>query len=103
MELVKVINNDIQINNDFIEQYRNFKKTKLAMDLMEKQFKEEVKNAMEQLGKDKLILNGFCASIKAPYERKTIDSARLKKELPDIAEEYTTKTMVASSITISVE
>ena len=50
---------------------------------------EELKEAMESVGKDKLLLDGFSATIKAPYERKSIDSARLKKELPDIAEEFT--------------
>ena len=103
MELVKIENNDIQISNDFINQYRNFQKLKLEMDLMEKQVKEELKEAMENIGKDKLLLDGFSATIKAPYERKSIDSARLKKELPDIAEEFTKITKVGSSIAIAIE
>lgn len=103
MELVKIENNDIQINSDFINQYRNFQKLKLEMDLMEKQVKEELKEAMESVGKDKLLLDGFSATIKAPYERKSIDSTRLKKELPDIAEEFTKITKVGSSIAIAIE
>lgn len=103
MELVKIENNDIQISSDFINQYRNFQKLKLEMDLMEKQVKEELKEAMENIGKDKLLLDGFSATIKAPYERKSIDSARLKKELPDIAEEFTKITKVGSSIAIAIE
>lgn len=103
MELVKIENNDIQINGDFINKYRNFQKLKLEIDLMEKQVKEELKEAMENIGKDKLLLDGFSATIKAPYERKSIDSARLKKELPDIAEEFTKITKVGSSIAIAIE
>ena len=103
MELVKIENNDIQISSDFLNQYRNFQKLKLEMDLMEKQVKEELKEAMESVGKDKLLLDGFSATIKAPYERKSIDSARLKKELPDIAEEFTKITKVGSSISIAIE
>lgn len=103
MELVKIEKNDIKISEDFIKQYREFQKLKLNMELMEKQVKEELKEAMDTLGKGKLILDGFSAIIKAPYERTTIDTARLKKELPDIAEEYTKTTTVASSITITVE
>lgn len=103
MKLIKVENNEIQISEDFLNDYRNFQKLKLSMDLMEKQIKEELKETMEKLGKDKLLLDGFSATIKAPYERKTIDSTRLKKELPDIAEEYTKTTKVGSSISISIE
>ena len=103
MELVKIENNNIRISNDFINKYRNFQKLKLEMDLMEKQVKEELKEAMESVGKDKLLLDGFSATIKAPYERKSIDSARLKKELPDIAEEFTKITKVGSSISIAIE
>ena len=103
MELVKIENNDIHINGDFINKYRNFPKLKLEIDLMEKQVKEELKEAMESIGKDKLLLDGFSATIKAPYERKSIDSARLKKELPDIAEEFTKITKIGSSISIAIE
>lgn len=35
-ELVKIEKNEIVIDNDFIEKYRNFKKLQLEMDLMEK-------------------------------------------------------------------
>ena len=66
-ELVKIENNDIVIDSDFIEKYRNFKKLQLEMELMEKDLKVKLKDAMEMLGKDKVIVNGFSAKIKAGY------------------------------------
>lgn len=102
-KLVIVQDNEIVIDNDFKEKYRNFKKLQLEMDLMEKDFKAQLKSAMELTGKDKLILDGFSAKIKAGYTTMRFDSARFKKECPDIYEEYTKESSVASSITIDVE
>ena len=46
-KLVIVKDNEIVIDNDFIERYRNFKKVQLEMDLIEKDFKAQLKSAME--------------------------------------------------------
>jgi len=102
-ELVKIENNDIVIDSDFIEKYRNFKKLQLEMELMEKDLKVKLKDAMEMLGKDKVIVNGFSAKIKAGYTTSRFDSARFKKECPDIYNEYVKESSVSSSITLEVE
>ena len=80
-ELVKIKNNDIVINKEWIEKYKNFKRVQLEMDLAEKEFKEELKNAMEQIGKNNLILDGFSASIRKGSSRTTLDTKRIKEEL----------------------
>jgi hypothetical protein len=102
-KLVIVKDNEIVIDNDFIERYRNFKKVQLEMDLIEKDFKVQLKSAMELVGKDKLILDGFSAKIKAGYTTKRFDSTRFKKECPEIYEEYSKDSSVSSSISIEVE
>ena len=102
-KLVIVKDNEIVIDNDFIERYRNFKKVQLEMDLIEKDFKAQLKSAMESVGKDKLILDGFSAKIKAGYTTKRFDSTRFKKECPEIYEEYSKDSSVSSSISIEVE
>ena len=102
-ELVKIENNEIVISEDFIDRYKNFKKIQLEMDLMEKDFKVKLKNAMESLGKEKIILNGFSAKIKAGYTTQKFDSTRFKKECPEIYEEYLKESNVSSSITLDVE
>ena len=102
-KLVIVENNEITVNGEFIEKYKNFKKLQLEMDLMEKDLKAQLKEAMESIGKDKLILDGFSAKIKAGYTTKRFDSTRFKKECPEIYEEYTKDSSVSSSISIDVE
>ena len=102
-ELVTVKNNEIKISSDFIEKYKKFKKIQLEMDLLEKEVKKELKEAMESIGKDKIIVDGFSAKIKEAYTTKRFDSARFKKECPDIYNEYLKESNVSSSITIDVE
>ncbi len=102
-ELVKVENNEIVIVGDIIDQFKNFKKLKDEMDLKEKEFKQSLKDAMELTGKTKFIANGLCASIKSGTVRTSLDSKRLKEELPDIYEEYSKTSPVASSITLTIE
>ena len=103
MNLVKIENNEIIIDNDFVEKYKNFKKIQLEMELMEKDFKSKLKEAMELLGKDNFIRNGLSAKIKAGYTTSRFDSARFKKECPDIYNEYVKESSVSSSITLEVE
>lgn len=102
-ELVKIENNDIVINSDFIEKYKNFKKLQLEMDLMEKELKERLKTAMEEIGKEKIIVNGFSARIKSGYTTQRFDTTRFKKECPDIYNEYLKESSVLSSIVLEVE
>lgn len=96
-------NKEITIDKKWIKQYREFKKLQLTMELVEKEFKEQLKEAMESVGKDSLIKDGFSAKIKAGYTTKRFDSVRFKKECPDIYEQYTKESSVSSSISIEVE
>lgn len=102
-EIVIVKDNEIIINEDFIKKYKDFKKVQLEMEIAEKEFKEELKNAMESIGKKDLILDGFSATIKNGSTRTTLDTTRIKKELPQIFEEYSKTTEVGSTIILKVE
>lgn len=102
-QLVRVKDNDIIIDKDYMEKYKNFEKIRLEMELINKDFKEQLKNAMELTGKDKIIQEGFSAKIKAGYTTKRFDSARFKKECPDIYEAYTKDSTVSSSLLIEFE
>lgn len=100
-ELVKFENNEIMISKDTIEKLKNFYELKAKMDIVEKELKSDLKTVMELKGIKKFIVNGLCATIKDSTTRTTIDSKRLKEECPDIYEEYSKTTNVASSITLT--
>ena len=102
-EIVKIENNEIIVATEVIDQIKEFQKAKAKMDMMEKELKASLKTAMEQKGVKKFIINGLCANIKEATTRTAIDSKRLKEECPDIYEEYSKTTPVASSITLTFE
>lgn len=87
-ELVEVKDNQIVIANDVIEQFKQFKKFKEEMDLKEKEIKQQLMDAMEKVGVKSWAYEGIYAEIKHCEGKKTVDTKRLKEELPDIYEEY---------------
>ena len=101
-ELVKVENGKIEVAKEVVEQIKNFQKMKIEMDLKEKELKKNLKEAMEMCGIKKWVTDGLCATIKDGSVRKTIDSKRLKEELPDIYETYIKETNVSSSISLTI-
>lgn len=88
-ELVTIKDNQIILAEETITKIREFEKIKLQMDLVEKEVKERLKEAMKACGKKDFTGYGIYANIAEVKGRETIDTTRLKKELPDIAEEYT--------------
>ncbi len=102
-ELVKVENGKIIVAQDFTSEYAKFQSKVLEWDLKLKEVKEALKKAMEEND----ILNYEDDYIKVIYKkgsvRTTIDSKRLKEELPDIAEEYSKTSNVSSSVAIEVK
>lgn len=102
-EMVVIKNNEIIVDATVIEKIKDFKKVKAQMELVEKELNKSLKEAMEKVGLKKFIVNGLCATIKDGTTRTTVDSKRLKEEAPDIYEEYSKTTPVASSITLTFE
>jgi predicted phage-related endonuclease len=102
-ELVKVENGEIVVAQEIVNQIVNFKKEMLKMELLEKQLKEEIKEAMEKNNVTSLEFGELKIKYRSASTRTSIDSKRLKEELPDIYEEYSKTSEVASSISISVE
>lgn len=79
-KLVIIEKGEIVIPEKTIEDYKKLAKLKLEFDLMDKDFKAQLKEAMESVGKDSVIRDGFSAKIKKGYTTKRFDSARFKKE-----------------------
>lgn len=101
-ELVKIEDNKIVVAEEVIEQFKNFIKLKEEFDLKEKELKQGLKEAMEKLEIKKFVANGLCATIKEATVRKSLDTTRIKTEMPDIYEEYLKETPVSSSITLTI-
>ena len=102
-ELVKIEDNKIVVDKLWLDKYRWFKKIQLDMELAEKQFKEDLKEKMEEVGLNTVIGDGFYATVKKATTRTSLDTKKLKAELPDIFEEYSKVSDVKSSITVNIE
>ena len=106
MELVKYNeeSKQLEISENVIAILKDYQKKKIEFEIKEKKFKEELLEAMEKYNITSWSTpnNDIDIVYKKATKRTTIDSTRLKKELPDIAEEYSKTTDVKSSIAISI-
>lgn len=106
MELVKYNeeSKQLEISENVIAILKDYQKKKAEFEIKEKKFKEELLEAMEKYNITSWSTpnNDIDIVYKKATKRTTIDSTRLKKELPDIAEEYSKTTDVKSSIAISI-
>ena len=103
-ELV-VINeeNEILVNAESVEKIKELNKKILELEMINKEVKLLLKNAFEITGKTSILLDGFSATYKKPSVRTSIDTKRLKEELPEVYNEYSKITEVSGSVTIKVE
>lgn len=105
MELVEYNGKELVIANDLVSKLKEFEKRRIEIEMQEKQLREELLEAMEKYGIQNWHTedNSIKAIYKKSYTRTSIDSKRLKEELPDIAEEYSKTTEVKPSVELKIE
>lgn len=69
----------------------------------EKEMRVQLIKAMEQYGVKKFESDRVSFTYTAPTIRNSIDSTKLKKELPDVAAKYTKTSNVSASVKIEVK
>ncbi len=100
-KLVKVEDGQITIVPEQMQKLQQYQAIKLEAEMLEKELKAELLHAMEEYGIKKWSNDYFQATYIAETERSSVDTKRLKEELPDIAEEYSKKSKVKSSVRVS--
>ena len=88
---------------DTIKQITNLVRAKKEMDEQEKALKQKLVEAMEAYGVKSFENEFIKMTYVAPTTRSTIDSTRLKKDHPDIAEQYTKTSNVSASVRVTVK
>ncbi|MBG9981723.1 YqaJ viral recombinase family protein [Aerococcaceae bacterium DSM 111020] len=81
-----------------IENIRYYKKQIKELKEQQNKFEDQLKASMAIAGAEVVEGDGFKATYKQ-YTQNRLDSSRLKKELPDVAKEYT-KEIIANRLTI---
>lgn len=103
MELVKYENEKLIVAEEFTKEYAEFQKQVAKMDMKVKEIKEALKEAMEKHGLTGYEDEFIKVSYRKPSQRVTVDSKRLKEELPDVYIEYSKVSDVASSVSIEAK
>ena len=78
-------------------------KLKKQLEAKDKIVRQELQEAMDKYGIKKFENDILKVTYVEPTTRSTIDSKKLKEELPAIAEKYTKTTMVKGSVRIEVK
>ena len=87
---------------DLMEELININSAKKQLEEREKAIKEVILQQMKQQGCDKWGNDLIEFSRKAAYERTSIDTTALKKQMPEVYESFKKVTKVAESITYKV-
>lgn len=101
MKLIKVEDGNISVVPEQLQKLQQYQEIRLKAEMLEKELKAELLHEMEEYGIKKWSNEMFQAIYIAPTQRTSIDSKRLKEELPDIAEEYSKTSNVKSSVRLS--
>lgn len=101
-EIGEVIDLNKQVP-DVIKAISDICTQKKKLEEQEKKMKESLQNAMEQYGVKKFENEVILVTYVAPTVKNTIDSAKLKKELPDVASKYNKQSNVSASVRITVK
>ena len=101
--LVKVRNGKITISEQFITEWVAFQKEAKEMEEKTKEIKEALKNAMEKYNVSKYENEFIKVTYKSASTRITVDSKKLKEDLPGIYEEYSKIINVSSYVNIDIK
>lgn len=102
-QMVRYENGTMTVESTICQQIALFKKKALEIELLEKELKQKIKNCMEEHGVTEFENDFLKVSYRKASTRTTVDSKKLKEELPDIYEAYTKTSAVASSIVMEVK
>ena len=82
---------------------KELKARKEQLEAQEAEFKEFLISKMEEAGVKQIDNDYFKITYVEPSTRETIDSKRLKKEMPEIAAQFLTSTEVKASVRITLK
>ena len=86
-----------------IKQITSLMHLKKQLDEQEKELKEQLLKAMEAHGIKSFENDQIKMVYVAPTTKRTIDSARLKEDHPDIVKEYTKTSKVSASVRVTLK
>lgn len=101
--LVTVKNGKINISKQFMTEWVSFQREAKAMEEKTKEIKEALRNAMEKYNVSKYENEFIKVTYRSASTRITVDSKKLKEDLPGIYEEYSKIVNVSSYVNIDIK
>lgn len=92
-----------ELNAEVSRRIAEFEKEIKELKKKEEELKERIKEAMEENGVIKLGNDVLSVSYVAEYEKETLDTTKLKKELPEIYDGYIKMSNVKASVRIKAK
>ena len=104
-DLVRFEDGQMVIADEVVKQIVKFERGALKINMLKESIREQALAKMEELGIDKYVSPDGCLTINYFPERtsKRLDSTKLKKELPDIYEEYLKDSTTKSYVKLTVK
>lgn len=104
-DLVRFEDGQMVIADEAVKQIVKFERGALKINMLKENIREQALAKMEELGIDKYVSPDGSLAINYFPERtsKRLDSAKLKKELPDIYEEYLKDSTTKSYVKLTVK
>lgn len=105
-EIVSIGDEMVQFKSavpDAIQKITTVIQLKKELDEQEKQLKQELVKAMETYGIKSFENDQIKMTYVAPTTRSSIDSTKLKKDHPDIVEQYSKTSNVSASVKVTVK
>ncbi len=104
-DLVRLEDGQMIIADEAVKQIVNFERGALKINMLKESIREQALAKMEELGIDKYVSPDGSLTINYFPERtsKRLDSTKLKKELPDIYEEYLKDSTTKSYVKLTVK
>ena len=101
IKLIKCEDSKIVVADEVIKKLRKLEEKRLEIELTMKTFKEDLLELMEQNDmKESFEMGNMKVTYKKATQRTTLDSKKIKEELPDVFEKYSKTSDVKSSISI---
>ena len=101
--IVKIENGQIEATKELISNIKKFQKAKVALNQIENELKENFKEVMESNSIKKWISpdGSFTVTYVAPTTSTTLDSKKIKEELPEIYQAYSNTSNKAGYVKLS--
>ncbi len=102
MSLIKIDNGVALLDVETSKKIAEFETKIKAIKEQEDELKKAILNEMESKGIIKLETDNLVISYIAPTDRETLDTKKLRKDMPDVYDDYVKLSPVKSSIRIKV-